>query len=115
MGAAFGTPEPSQQPALLPVCLVVTVEVKEDRLAEFLQVIEADAIGSRTEAGCLRFDVLRSQANPLSFTYYEIYRDQAAADVHRTFPHFLKWAEFKESGGVDKLDVVKADGLFLSA
>ena len=110
MGGSLSAEAPSSS---LPVCLVVTAEIKEDRVAEFLKVIEADAVGSRAEPGCLRFDVLRSQENSLVFTFYEVYKDQAAADQHRLEPHFLLWNEFKESGGVASLSVAKCDGLFL--
>jgi len=34
---------------------MVEAEIKPDRLADFLDIIERDAIGSRTEPGCIRF------------------------------------------------------------
>lgn len=78
------------------VAIVVDVEVKPDRLDEFMVcprrtafvgptrrlslrpcraaqgVIEADAVGSQQEAGCVRFDVLRDQSNPNRFFFYEV-------------------------------------------
>ena len=54
-----------------PICLVVSVEIMEDRIDDFLKAIEADAIGSRKESenggGCLRFDVLRDQEQSNKF------------------------------------------------
>ena len=47
-----------------PITLLVSVEIKEDRIDDFLEAIKEDARGSRTEEGCYRFDVLRSQENP---------------------------------------------------
>jgi quinol monooxygenase YgiN len=57
-----------------PISLLVNVEIKPDRVDEFLKVIEADAIGSRNNenGGCLRFDVLRNKSKPNSFTFYEV-------------------------------------------
>ena len=36
------------------------------------EVMEADAVGSRSEEGCLRFDVLCDQSNPNRFFFYEV-------------------------------------------
>ena len=41
--------------AAMPICIVVEAEIKEDRMDEFLSMIEANAIGSRKEPGCIRF------------------------------------------------------------
>ena len=38
-----------------PFAIVVEAEIKPERMAEFLDVMERDAVGSRTEPGCLRF------------------------------------------------------------
>ena len=34
---------------------MVEAEIKPERMAEFLDVMERDAVGSRTEPGCIRF------------------------------------------------------------
>jgi quinol monooxygenase YgiN len=39
------------------VMLDVTVEIAADRVPAFLAAIEEDAVGSRGEPGCRRFDV----------------------------------------------------------
>jgi autoinducer 2-degrading protein len=97
-----------------PVCLVVAVEIKEDRLDEFLKVIEADAVGSRGEPGCLRFDVLRSLDSPTQFTFIEYYKDDDAVAFHKAQPHFALWTDFKSTGGVVSQTAVKSNGLFMS-
>lgn len=38
-----------------PFSVVVQAEIKPDRMDEFLELIEANAIASRQEPGCLRF------------------------------------------------------------
>ena len=38
-----------------PICIVVEAEIKEDRMDEFLDMIEKNAVGSRAEPGCIRF------------------------------------------------------------
>jgi hypothetical protein len=38
-----------------PFVVCVEAEIKPDRMDDFLDIIEKDAVGSRAEAGCLRF------------------------------------------------------------
>ena len=56
-----------------PLTLLVTVEIKEDRIDEFLAAMAIDAAGSRTEEGCVRFDLLRDQTASNRFTFVEVY------------------------------------------
>ena len=53
------------------IAIVVDVEIEPNRVDEFLEVMKVDAEGSRTEEGCLRFDLLRDQENPCRFFFYE--------------------------------------------
>ena len=97
-----------------PFAIVVEAEIVPERVEEFLDVIEKDAVGSRADEGCLRFDVLRDQSDPNKFFFYEVYVDAAAVAVHKEQPHFALWTNFKESGGVVKSTSYKTDGLFMS-
>jgi autoinducer 2-degrading protein len=70
----------------------VKVRVKPGRRDEFLKAIEHDALASeRDEPGCLRFNVLRDEADENVYYFYEVYRDQAALEAHRTTPHYAVW------------------------
>ena len=42
----------------------MTVEIEEARVPAFLEAMKIDAEGSRTEEGCLRFDLLKDQEKP---------------------------------------------------
>ncbi len=95
-----------------PVALIVNVEIKPDFMDAFLSAIEADAIGSRTEEGCLRFDVLRDQSNPHRFVFYEVYKSDEAIAAHKETPHFQLWTDFRASGGVESLSFTKCDATF---
>ena len=59
-------------PSMSTIAIVVDVEIKPETREEFLKVMEIDAVGSRAEEGCLRFDVLCDQANPNRFFFYEV-------------------------------------------
>ncbi len=82
------------------IAIVGDVEIEPTRVDEFMDCMKIDALGSRKEAGCLRFDLLRDNEKPNRFFFYEIYDDKAAVDVHKATPHFKAWSDFKESGGV---------------
>ena len=58
--------------------IIVEVNVEPSRMDEFLKVAEADAVGSRAEPGCLRFEVLRSTDSDTRFYFYEVYESAAA-------------------------------------
>ena len=91
--------------------LIVRVTIDPAREAEFIDVMEADAVGSRMEAGCQRFDVSRVSSEPCTWIFYEIYDDDDAKRVHTEQVHFQPWVAFKKSGGVLDIDVTKCGGL----
>eukprot|EP00979_Chaetoceros_neogracilis_P010024 scaffold2353_cov164-Chaetoceros_neogracile.AAC.4 len=83
-------------------------------MEEFLDVMERDAVGSREEPGCLRFDVIQDQSNPCKFFFYEVYIDIDAVLFHKEQTHFALWTDFKASGGVVANTSHKCDGIFMS-
>eukprot|EP00929_Paragymnodinium_shiwhaense_P094963 TRINITY_DN5587_c0_g1_i1.p1 TRINITY_DN5587_c0_g1~~TRINITY_DN5587_c0_g1_i1.p1 ORF type:complete len:323 (-),score=78.68 TRINITY_DN5587_c0_g1_i1:311-1255(-) len=89
------------------LCLLVTVDIKEDRLQDFLAAMEQDARGSREEAACKRFDLLRNRDKPTQFVFYEVYDNGAAMPTHKETAHYKAWADFKASGGVENQAVAK--------
>jgi autoinducer 2-degrading protein len=86
--------------------LLVEVNVKPERLDDFLALIKYDAEHSENdEPGCVRFDVLRDTENPHRFFYYEVYKDEAARLAHRETPHYAHYA--KESADMFSKDVIR--------
>ena len=74
------------------LALWVKVRVKADQKQRFLKAIEEDALGSeRDEPGCLRFNVLQDEKDPNVYYFFEVYKDQAALEAHRTMPHYATW------------------------
>jgi (4S)-4-hydroxy-5-phosphonooxypentane-2,3-dione isomerase len=72
------------------------VTVKSEEVDRFWKYLEIDVQGSRAEAGCVRFDVLRDEKTPNVFYLYEVYRDHAAYGAHQEAPHFKTF--FAEAG-----------------
>jgi quinol monooxygenase YgiN len=94
------------------ICIIVTVEVVEDRIEDFLFAMEIDAVGSRKEVDCYRFDVLRDQEQINKFYFFEVYKDTNALDVHKGTDHYKVWTDFKESGGIISQTTAKTSTVF---
>ena len=74
------------------IAMWVKARVKPEQRKRFLEAIEIDALGSeRDEAGCYRFNVLQDEQDPNVYYFYEVYKDQAALEAHRTMPHYATW------------------------
>jgi autoinducer 2-degrading protein len=71
--------------------IVVRLDVKPDRVDDFVKLVRFNASESRKEPGNLRFDVVRSVDNPGLFRLYEVYRDDDAVRAHQATPHYAKW------------------------
>jgi len=96
------------------IAVFVTVTVVPEKLTEFLEVMKTDTLESRKEEGCLRFDVLKSDEAENVYHFYEVYKDKAAHEKHRTLPHYLAWGDFKKEGIVkDSQTVIKGHGVFV--
>ncbi|HQU69349.1 MAG TPA: antibiotic biosynthesis monooxygenase [Albidovulum sp.] len=47
---------------------------------------------TRAEPGCLKFEVFRSQADPVRFAVSELFRDRASFDAHQARTSDTIWA-----------------------
>jgi autoinducer 2-degrading protein len=57
-------------------------------MAALKEVAEASV---KEEPGCLQFDILTDQEDPLKLMLYEVYADEAATKAHQQTPHFQKF------------------------
>jgi autoinducer 2-degrading protein len=73
--------------------------VKPARVADFIELIRANHLGSVAEPGCLRFDVAQSRDDDTRFVLWECYVDEAAAREHKTTEHYLAF----KAGSVDMM------------
>ena len=71
--------------------IIVRLEVKSERVDDFLKLVSFNAAESRKEPGNLRFDVVRSVDNPTLFRLYEVYRGDDAIRAHQATAHYAKW------------------------
>ena len=65
------------------IALVVDFQIKPGCLEDFLKVMREHAAGTlQEEEGCLQFDVLLPKEGGDRVLLYEVYRDDAAFEVH---------------------------------
>lgn len=69
--------------------IIVDFEIKPDRVANFLPLMQENAAASvRDEPGCHQFDVCRDPDAPHRIFLYETYDDRAAFEAHLASSHF---------------------------
>jgi autoinducer 2-degrading protein len=74
------------------VVLAVTWMAKAGHEAEVEEVFSKLTAEARKEPGCSIFQVHRHKTEPRRYFIYELYKDDAALEFHRTTPHFLQFA-----------------------
>ena len=70
---------------------LVHVQVKPERVEEFIAATRRNHAGSIAEPGNLRFDVLQDPADATHFILYEAFASEADAAQHKQTPHYLEW------------------------
>jgi quinol monooxygenase YgiN len=74
------------------VVLAVTWMAKNGREVDVAAMFSKLTEASRSEPGCVMFQVHRHKTEPRRFFIYEQYKDDAALEAHRATPHFLQYA-----------------------
>ena len=64
------------------VRLVISIDAVPGKGAELAQAMRARCLEVMQEPGCEQFEVFQSALNPDKLTLLELWRDQAALDVH---------------------------------
>lgn len=54
---------------------------------------------TRTEPGCVSYDLLQNAKDPTKYVFYENFNDQTAFDFHFRQPYVQTWIELAESYG----------------
>ncbi len=72
---------------------LVHVQVKPERIAEFIEACRLNHQGSTAEPGNRRFDILQDAADPTRFVLYEAYVSEADARAHKETAHYAAWRD----------------------
>lgn len=72
----------------MPVKIVAILTARQSQGEALQALLDGMLAPSRAEAGNLRYDLWRDQAEPTRFVLDELYVDAAAVAAHRATPHF---------------------------
>jgi (4S)-4-hydroxy-5-phosphonooxypentane-2,3-dione isomerase len=72
---------------------LVHVQVKPERIADFVAATRANREGSVREPGNRRFDVLQDPDDPGHFILYEAYASAEDAAAHKQTAHYARWRD----------------------
>ena len=73
------------------VKIVAVLTARPGKADELKALLSGMLAPSRAEAGCLRYDLWRDQANAGRFVLDELYVDDAAIAAHRETAHFKRY------------------------
>jgi len=92
---------------MAPLALIGTIEVAPGRREEVIaRLMEHRARCLRDEPGTLQFEVLAPRESETTVHAYEVYRDDAAFDVHRSSASIARWRE-ETAGMVVKVSIIR--------
>ncbi len=82
------------------LAIIATIEVAPGRRDQVLRALMAHrARCLKDEPGTLQFEVLAPHDDDTKLLLYEVYRDDAAFEVHRNAPSIARWRE--DTAGMD--------------
>lgn len=91
---------------------VVYVNVKPDKIDEFIEASRLNHQASIQEPGNCRFDILQMKQEPTRFVLYEAYESDEAAAAHKQTRHYLNWRETVADWMAVPREGVAYNGLF---
>ena len=72
----------------VPLTLIARMRAKSGQEARLWQELQRLVAPTRAEAGCITYDLHRSQTDPALFMFYENWKSQADLDAHFETQHF---------------------------
>ena len=75
------------------VVTTVLVQVKKERIEDFIEATVENHRSSVKEPGNVRFDILQSDEDPARFIMYEAYESPEAAAAHKQTEHYRVWRD----------------------
>ena len=90
----------------------VTIHVKPENTAAFIEATFNNARHTRNEPGNVRFDVLQAADDPNRFFLYECYKTPEDFTAHQQTGHYLAWRETVQDWMAEKRVGIKHTSLF---
>jgi autoinducer 2-degrading protein len=90
----------------------VFVNVKSNKINEFIKASLENAKNSIKESGIARFDVCRNKEHPAKFVLVEVYKTADDPARHKETAHYQKWRDTVADMMVEPRQSVKYENLF---
>ena len=102
-GAAAAAESAAPAGQAMPLVRMAYIELKPEMREAFLAAVTENMRESlKKEPGVLALYCVAAKDNPNKLTFFEMYADDAAYEVHRTMPHFRKYIETTKDMAVSK-------------
>jgi quinol monooxygenase YgiN len=79
-----------------PIVLNVRFDAVSGREEDLARELRALLAPTRSEAGCLAYELYRDSEDPRRFMFHEKFASQAELDLHVNTPHFKKFQSYRE-------------------
>ena len=73
------------------VSFTVRMKFAQEEQEEISEMLRELTAGSRAEPGCVTYVAHFAEGDPETVVIYEQFANEAAAEFHRTTPHFQRW------------------------
>lgn len=91
---------------------LVHVEVKPDRIDDFIEACRVNHVASIEETGNRRFDVLQDSRDPAKFILLEAYITAEQAAAHKQTAHYTTWRDTVEDMMAKPREGIPYNGLY---
>ena len=81
------------------IILNVHMEAVPGREQELKNQLRSLLLPTRSEPGCLAYELHIDPNNSRKFMFYEKFKSQAALDEHVNSPHFKKFLDYRAANG----------------
>ena len=78
--------------------VIARIAARPDAVGEVAELLTELARATRTESGCVSYEVFQADAPQGLFYTVEVWKDKAAVDTHMTTPHVA--AAFAKAGAL---------------
>ena len=79
-----------------PIVLSVVIEAMSGRGDDLAALLSSLLAPTRSEPGCISYELSRSLEKPETFLFFEKFADQAALDAHIASAHFQTFLKKRE-------------------
>lgn len=77
------------------------LRVKDGLADDFIKASQSVINSTRSESGCLKYDLVRDSSDPCVFYFFEEYVDDSAFQKHRSMPYMDEFRKVR-AGFLDK-------------